>query len=504
LPALVPHRASPRPLVVGLALLAGLLLLYRATLAPGLTWAHDSADGGDLIAAAATGGVAHPTGYPTYLLLARAWLALPLGPLAARANLFSALCAALSAAVLAGVTAGCCPGPPRRGLAAGLLAGAAFGLSPLLWSQAVVTEVYALHALGVTLILWTLPLAPPPGLEAPWRSRLAGLIFGLALGNHATTALLLPPWLAAAARQDGRWQPRALANRLLGLAAGLCVYLYLPLSAAGHPPVNWGAPSSWEGFWWLVSGGGYRDMAFGLPGAFVLGRVQSWAALLIRQFGWLGLAAAAYGLFMAPARGVRVKAVTGWLALSFSIFAIGYNTADSYAYLLPAFAAAATWLGLGAAAGLDAAARLRPASARRLARLAGAGGLAAALMLNAAAQWPRVDASRSVEAERYGRAVLADAPPAALIFTHGDRDTFALWYLHIALTERPDVAVIVEPLLGFPWYRDSLRRHNPGLVVADEAAAGWRAALAADNARAVCDTAADGSGALACAPAGAP
>ena len=47
------------------------MAVYLASLAPGLTWANFGADGGDLIAAAATGGVAHPTGYPFYLLLAR-------------------------------------------------------------------------------------------------------------------------------------------------------------------------------------------------------------------------------------------------------------------------------------------------------------------------------------------------------------------------------------------------------------------------------------------------
>ncbi len=50
-------------------LFLSLLTVYGMTLAPGLTWANSGADGGDLITAAATGGVPHPTGYPVYLLL---------------------------------------------------------------------------------------------------------------------------------------------------------------------------------------------------------------------------------------------------------------------------------------------------------------------------------------------------------------------------------------------------------------------------------------------------
>src|SRR5437879_3085739 len=70
--------------------LATLAIAYARTLAPGVTWANDGADSGDLVTAAATLGIAHPTGYPTYLLLARLFQIIPLGDLAARTTLLSA------------------------------------------------------------------------------------------------------------------------------------------------------------------------------------------------------------------------------------------------------------------------------------------------------------------------------------------------------------------------------------------------------------------------------
>ena len=76
-----------------LTLLGLLATAYSLTLAPGLTWANHGEDGGDLITAAATLGVAHPTGYPTYLLLAHLFQLLPIGNLAFRTNLLSALSA---------------------------------------------------------------------------------------------------------------------------------------------------------------------------------------------------------------------------------------------------------------------------------------------------------------------------------------------------------------------------------------------------------------------------
>ncbi len=475
--------------LAGLVALA-VFVVYLTTLAPGLTWIHNSADSGDLITAAATLGVAHPSGYPTYLLLARLAQALPAGSLAYRTNLLSAICAALAAAIVAVVAARAYPGSPRCGGAGGALAGVAFGLAPLVWSQAVVTEVYALHAL---LMAGLLASALPAGRAMAARHHLAaGLLFGLALGNHLTTALLLPAWLAATGWTAGRLQLRPVVLRLGGLAAGLLIYLYLPLRAAAHPPVNWGNASTPAGFWWVISGAPYQALAFGLPQGYLLERLQAWASLLTTQFGWAGLLAALYGLFFGRAAG-GVKAVTGWVAAVYSIFAIGYLASDSDAYLIPVILAGAVWLGLGVATALETLAR-RPA-----ARVALVGLAAAALLWNAAAAFPGVDASRETQAEAFGRAVLDTAPPAALLLTHGDRDTFTLWYFHFALGQRPDLAVVVEPLLEFDWYRAGLPITYSTLTMPAQPGESWRDALIAANpGRPACTTDPEGTEPLVC------
>jgi hypothetical protein len=86
----------PAPLA-GLAALA----LYARTLAPGLTWAHHAADGGDLLAAALTAGVPHPSGYPIYQMLLRAAIVLFPGEPARAGNWLSALCAAVAVVLFA-------------------------------------------------------------------------------------------------------------------------------------------------------------------------------------------------------------------------------------------------------------------------------------------------------------------------------------------------------------------------------------------------------------------
>src|SRR5919106_1351183 len=86
---------------VGRMLAAGVgvaaFILYLFTAAPTITWRNGGIDSGELATMVATGSVAHPPGYPTYLLLARAAAQLPVEPARALAWL-SALCASLTCA----------------------------------------------------------------------------------------------------------------------------------------------------------------------------------------------------------------------------------------------------------------------------------------------------------------------------------------------------------------------------------------------------------------------
>ena len=74
---------------------------YSLTLAPAVTLV----DSGELIVAARTLGVAHPPGFPLYLLLAHLATLIPIGSVAVRVNFASAVFAASASATLALVAA---------------------------------------------------------------------------------------------------------------------------------------------------------------------------------------------------------------------------------------------------------------------------------------------------------------------------------------------------------------------------------------------------------------
>jgi hypothetical protein len=96
-----PHSALPSTsklewMAAGVTTAAA-LAVYLATFSRDLTWAFYGIDGGDLITAVMTQGAPHPTGYPTYILLGKLVGSVPLGLIAARFSLLSALPMALAA-----------------------------------------------------------------------------------------------------------------------------------------------------------------------------------------------------------------------------------------------------------------------------------------------------------------------------------------------------------------------------------------------------------------------
>ena len=97
--------ATPRSSEAGL-LCAGIvffaaLFLYAWTLAPTVTLV----DSGELIVAARSLGIAHPPGFPLWVMLAHLASLVPLGSVALRINFSSAIFGALAAAMLTLVVA---------------------------------------------------------------------------------------------------------------------------------------------------------------------------------------------------------------------------------------------------------------------------------------------------------------------------------------------------------------------------------------------------------------
>src|SRR5262249_55541558 len=130
-----------------------LFVLYLPTLARGATFT----DGPELVTAVVSLGVAHPTGYPVFILVGHAFCKLLALPLLAcvKMEIFNALCgpgaavfAAHTARALALVGQASAGAGTPDGLDAdlgGLSGGLMLGIAPLVWEEVRIPEVYAFH-----------------------------------------------------------------------------------------------------------------------------------------------------------------------------------------------------------------------------------------------------------------------------------------------------------------------------------------------------------------------
>jgi hypothetical protein len=465
--------AKPRTLFLVTGLLP--LIVYVCTLAPTITWRNDGADSGDLAAAVAVGGVPHPPGYPTYLVLGEVFRRLPFGDIAYRLNLLSASCAALAAAMvgliiyqtLRAATLHQALAEEKANNAQTLTwlcaasASLALAFSSVFWSQAVIAEVYALNALFAALLLYGV-LRLQPANEQWLVPGLSGLL-GLSLGNHPSILLLLP--LLAWILRKVRWHWRLVVTTLLAFCAGLSVYWIIPIRAATYPPINWGMATTLPNFLWLVSAELYRPFFFALPWKSVPIRILTEFNLVAAAFFWWGLLVGLLGLqrLIRLNRSLAYSSLMTFLIIS--TYAIGYNTTDSYVYLLPALLIFCLWIGWGLYDLGNALINL-PSSRFGKGHLI-VWGMMLLPLLSLVLNFSHQDISRDNKAIDFAQRSLQLVAPGAVIIADDDAQTFALWYGCYGLARRPDVTIVNSNLLPYAWYRQTLHKTNANLRLSD-------------------------------------
>lgn len=432
---------------------AGLLTLgtfglYVWTAPPTITWWFGGADSGELAAAAFVLGIPHPTGYPLFVVLGHIVTHLPVGPAdpAGRVNVMNAALAALGGGMLV-----LCIGDLSRNLAvaaavrwaaAGLVA-ATIAVSQLYWSQAIIGEVYALHAAltAIVLLAWAHPSTP-----LGWR----GAAHGLALTNHLTSALLLVAALIAFMLPWTRGGTRTSAGSagwfVVGLVIPLLLYALLPLRAAQHPTSNWGDPRTVDRFVAHVTGRQYASYVnWRAPGS-ALRDAASLLGRVLRDLAPWVVPAALVGYVRLRALAPSYALFTGLIVLGTVLGAALYRVPDRGPYLLPVYLILGVWAGVGLISVLSALPDSR-ASARAAAAGAPLVAAGATLLVLVTVLWgvrtgTQVNLRGDDSALRFATATLNALPSGATYYSGRDDVTFSLWYAQRVLGLRPDVRVV--------------------------------------------------------------
>lgn len=192
-------------------------------------------DNGEFCTLFATGGVAHPPGYPLYVLALRAFAWLPVDTPARGAAIATAVMAALSVFALERTTRSLGASSRSSGVFTAL-----YAFSPLAWKLGSSAEVFSLNVLvAVCLIAVSQPEARLRGAK---RAGAIALVSSLGLSNHHSIVLLAPVGVCGlwhAYRESTSERGRLVAFFVTSTLLGLSPYLYLYFRATHAHSNEW-------------------------------------------------------------------------------------------------------------------------------------------------------------------------------------------------------------------------------------------------------------------------
>ena len=354
--------------IVAATLFAGSFVLYVSTMAPSVV----PGDSAEFQFVPYILGIAHPPGYALYILLGKLFTFLPLGSVAYRMNLFTALWGALTVSLTYLIILQL-SSKNHSSLAAQVpatLGATTFAVSANLWQHATFANAHTLTASLAALALFLL-LTWDKNKDNRWLYAFA-LVCGLSMTHHplllisfpafAAFILLisLPPYLPG--RGGGRVNPhqstrcprlispRKLATLALLFLLGLSIYLYYPIRST--PPFGPQDASTLDGFLRLVTAQGLRMNLFPFSWREQPQRLLAFKTLLGLQYNAPGILLGIAGAIWLALK--RRKAFV-LLALFFALnSAFIMNTIqDVMKYLHLPFMIYVVWIGCGAMALFD-------------------------------------------------------------------------------------------------------------------------------------------------------
>ncbi len=280
-------------------------LLYVTTIYSGLPSYRDS---GDLATAIHTFGIAHPTGYPFYVIIGKIWLnLLPWGNIAYKINVLSALFASLTSTMIFFIISKHLVCQTLIQLLLAFITSILFAISSPVWSLAQVAEMYTLNAFIISIIFYLLPTIFNKNNDNIKhfikRSLLITFLSGISMTNHQTAVLTFPGvglylflWLKNQNIVFPYKLPRYFLHLILLFLLGFSVNLFMPVRSFTNPTLNWGNPKTVPSFIRVLTRADYggiklhpEESKFNFTPAKISEHITKYKEIVINHFGVVGI-----------------------------------------------------------------------------------------------------------------------------------------------------------------------------------------------------------------------
>lgn len=467
------------------------LVVYSYTLAPSVV----QIDAGELASAQYMCGIAHPTGYPLFILLGYLFthLPLPLTPVYL-SNLLAAIWTAAGVYYFMGILEivnvsfvhqemkklknhikfnSSDFDSKRIQLVTISIGGVLFAFNKIIWLQSTSVEVYSLHIVLLTATLYyflrtvlTAKTTESESISKRFVAYLPGCVL-LALGftNHMSIVFAVPGVLYLFFRREGLSRKSIQLFGLLTLII-LCItvafYTMLMLRSMQQPVVNWGSPNDLSSLIFHIQGKQYAE-AFFKSIEDVEFNLMAFVRTIPIIFSIPPLLALPLGLLMI--KKVRFELIVFLALLFFTnlLFAINYQIWDLMTYFILCYVVMHVLIFLGLKYLEN-----RLSSLKR-------GLFIAVVFFIGIAIYQFIDnrgvSHRNLYAyEDYSKSVLNSLPKNTVLFSSVRYDwdflVGPLYYFQTVEKQRPDVIQVNAGLLGRPWYLKQLLKSHPGIFEA--------------------------------------
>lgn len=438
-------------------------IIYLITIAPTVTFS----DSGEFITIAHTLGISHPTGYPTWTMLGHLVTYLPLGNIAMRVNLLSAIFSALTIVIVYFLIL-----KLLNSEIIALVSSLIFAFSSTLWKVSVIAEVYSLYAFFTALGFLCLILYQEQ--KTRYMLYLISLVYGLSFTNHLLIVFMGPAviyflWIT---NRKVLLELKTLCRMSLFFCIGLIPYLYLPIRGFMEPLFDWGNPTTLENFLRLVSGKIYKESMFALSFQETLIAIKHHLGILTKQFtiyfGWVSL----FGIWRLYRTNIKLLIFLGLIFSVNTICSLGLQKAiqgliDHEAYHMPSYIVLTILIGFGLETlikWIHAKATIFKFEIKYLKI-----GVSVVLILFplvvCACHYHKSDMSRYYFAYDYGTNILNQLPEKSILFNQVDYNVFPLWYLQYVEQQKIDVPVFTVLFLTRDWFVERLLQLYPDIKV---------------------------------------
>ncbi len=458
--------------------------VYLRTLTPTVPFG----DSGNFITCAYTLGITQPTGYPTYLMIGHLVTYLPLGNIAWRVNLISAITAALACITLYLLLLKLQnrKDPLVFQYTPPAIAGLLLAVSSTFWSQAVVTEVYTLNALFLLLMVLLLVI---------WRERvnsqinskinlplyLFTFVCGLSFTHQLSTIFIIPASIFWILKTNKKifFEYKKLGLLTLLFLIGLLPYLYLPIRASMEAEPEWRHLTTLTEFINHITGKEFqnrmsflsvnefkeiKEWAFHMVGIV---KIKEYFNLFINQLPvhiwWIGI----IGLWILFKNNFKLLLLLLLIFVADVFYSINYQIRDIEVYYIPSFVIWAIFIGCGINGIIRLVGILKVKSS--FIKIGGSYALCILFLffpiIGYSQNYYQNDKTRYYFAYDFGLNILKQLPDKAILIVQGEPDILTTWYHRYIEKRRDDVSLVRVYYLNSAWYVSNIKKKYPWLKI---------------------------------------